>query len=93
VDHFPPAQPALALKTVLLELYASVWEDRWLKSPKKKIPKSTEPKTPINGGHTSIYRILRSAKQDAAKMFKAVASPSQRGRRRLREFFVARAKE
>jgi len=67
VDHFPPAQTALALKTYLRELFASVWEDRWLKSPKKKIPKSTEPKKPINGGHTSIYRILRTAKQNAAK--------------------------
>jgi hypothetical protein len=67
VDHFQPAETAAAFKTHLRKLFAWVWEDRWLKSPKKKIPKSTEPKTPINGGHTSIYRILRTAKQNAAK--------------------------
>ena len=67
IDHFAPPQTATALKTYLRERLASVWEDRWLKSPKKKIPKSRDPKKPINGGHTSIYRILRTAKQTAAK--------------------------
>jgi hypothetical protein len=67
VDHFQPAETAAALKTHLRKLFASVWEDRWLKSPKKSVPKSTQPKKPINGGHTSIYRILRAAKRNVAK--------------------------
>jgi len=66
-DHFPSAPTATALKTHLRKLFASVWKDRWLKSPKKKPPKPTAPKIPINGGHTSIYRILRTANQNAAK--------------------------
>lgn len=67
VDHFPPAHTASDLKTYLRELLASVWEDRWLKSPKKKRARSTEAKKPINGGHTSIYRILRTAKENAIR--------------------------
>jgi hypothetical protein len=67
VDHFQPFVTAMELQTYLQGLFASVWEDRWLKSPKKKPPKSTEPKKPINGGHTSIYRILRTAKENAVR--------------------------
>lgn len=67
VDHFVPFATALDLKAYLQELFAPVWEERWVKSPKKKRPKSTEAKTPINGGHTSIYRILRAAKQKVPK--------------------------
>lgn len=67
VDHFQPAETAAAVKTHLRNLFATVWEDRWLKSPKKKQPKPPAPKTPINGGHTSIYRILRAAKHRAAE--------------------------
>jgi len=67
VAHFQPATTALELKTYLGKLLASVWEDRWLKSPKKNIPKSTAPKKTINGGHTSIYRILRTARQKSPK--------------------------
>jgi hypothetical protein len=65
--HFLPARTAPELKTYLRELLACVWEDRWLKSPKKNIPKSTEPKKPVSGGHTSIYRILRTAAQNSTK--------------------------
>lgn len=67
IDYFQPVDTALDLKTHLQERFASVWEERWLKSPKKKTPKSTEPKKPINGGHTSIYRILRAAKATGSK--------------------------
>jgi hypothetical protein len=61
--HFEPAASAQQLQAHLEQLFADVWEDRWIKSPKKKIPKSTTAKIPIAGGHTSIYRILQAAKQ------------------------------
>lgn len=67
VDHFQPFATANDLKAYLQELFAPVWEDRWVKSPKKKKPKSTAPKKRIEGGHTSIYRILRAAKQKVPK--------------------------
>lgn len=66
-DHFQPPPTAAAVKTHLQHLFESVWEDRWLKSPKKNIPNSTEPKKRINGGHTSIFRILRAASQSEQK--------------------------
>jgi hypothetical protein len=45
-------------------ILADVWHDRWIKSPKKKKipkPKST---TVVNGGHTSLYRIIQAAKSN-----------------------------
>lgn len=67
VDHFVPSATALDLKASLEELLAPVWEERWVKSPKKKRPKSTEAKKPINGGHTSIFRILQASKQKTSQ--------------------------
>ena len=67
VDHFHPVATASELKPYLEQLLASAWEDRWIKSPKKKIPKKSDPKKTIQGGHTSIYRILRTEKQQTVK--------------------------
>ncbi len=67
VDYFQPAVTAFELKAYLEQLFASVWEDHWLKSPKKKIPRTSEPRKTIKGGHTSIYRIIRTAMQQKQK--------------------------
>lgn len=59
--YFQPAATAAQLQARLEQLLAEVWEDRWIKSPPKKLPKAPPPQTKIAGGHTSIYRILQAA--------------------------------
>lgn len=63
IDYFQPATDASELKSRLECLLGDVWEDHWIKSPKKKIPLSTKTKKKVQGGHTSIYRIIRAAKR------------------------------
>lgn len=43
-------------------LLADVWHDRWIKSPKKKKFPKQAPAKFVSGGHTSIYRILQTAR-------------------------------
>ena len=61
-DYFSPAATAQHMQARLEQLLGHVWEDRWIKSPKKKIPPATPAKKTIPGGHTSIQRILQAAK-------------------------------
>jgi hypothetical protein len=63
IEYFQPAATARELTAQLDQLFADVWEEHWVKSPKKRIPKSTVKKKPINGGHTSIFRIMQEAKR------------------------------
>ncbi len=65
IDYFQPVGNAAELKLRLEELFSDVWEDHWIKSKKKKAPKASKKKTTINGGHTSIFRIIRDAKRKA----------------------------
>lgn len=62
IDYFGPVANATELKTRLECLFANVWKNHWIKSPKKKVPKSSQKKKTIAGGHTSIFRIIRDAK-------------------------------
>jgi hypothetical protein len=57
----PVWSSARDLKRHLTRLFRHEWQDRWLKSPPKKKPRSPTPKKSIAGGHTSIHRILRDA--------------------------------
>lgn len=45
-------------------LLADLWHDRWIKSPKKKKPPKPKSTTVINGGHTSLYRIIQASKSN-----------------------------
>jgi hypothetical protein len=62
-DAFLPAAHAGQVRRRLARLLADVWEDRWIKSPQKRIPKTIPTKKPIRGGHTSVFRILQAAKR------------------------------
>ena len=62
IDYFGPIANATELKTRLERLFADVWENHWIKSPKKNVPKSSKKKKTIAGGHTSIFRIIRNTK-------------------------------
>jgi len=57
-NPFPPAELAGRVQALL----AGVWHDRWIKSPKKRKHPKTKPTTVINGGHTSLYRIIQASK-------------------------------
>jgi len=61
IEHFQPFDDARELTARLQKLFEDVWKDHWVKSPKKKIPKTPVKRQRINGGHTSIFRIIREA--------------------------------
>lgn len=66
IAYFQPAADADELKDQLQTLLADSWHDYWIKSPrKKKPPASIIKRRPVEGGHTSIHRILQAAKQKA----------------------------
>jgi hypothetical protein len=55
---------AAELRGRLRDLLAAAWTDRWLKAkPKKAPPKEQPPRKYIRGGHTSVYRLLRKARE------------------------------
>jgi hypothetical protein len=60
LDYFQPSGDANDIIARLRSLLANVWEDEWIKSPKKQIPPQRKQKT-VHGGHTSIYRLIRMA--------------------------------
>lgn len=61
LDYFQPSLTAAQLKLRLEQLFQNTWEDYWVKSPATKRKPPGEKKT-IQGGHTSIFRILRDAR-------------------------------
>jgi len=60
LGYFAPSSDAHQVKSRLTSLLADVWEDEWIKSPKKKNAPTRKKKT-VKGGHTSIYRLIRAA--------------------------------
>jgi hypothetical protein len=66
---------AAALAARLGELLGGVWTDRWLKAPPRKAPPKDPPaKHYLRGGHSSVYRLLRHARQE--KQIKRVVNSS-----------------
>ena len=63
IDYFKPTANVQQLVSRLESLLQNVWHDRWLKSPKKAPPRKLPKRKPIQGGHTSIYRILQAAER------------------------------
>jgi len=52
-----------ALKKRLKELMKSAWTERWRKAPAKKRSVKHPNKEYLKGGHNSVYRLLREARQ------------------------------
>lgn len=60
--YFQPPVDADDLTNQLHNLLETVWQDYWSKSPPKKKPPGTSKKQTIQGGHTSLYRMIKAAK-------------------------------
>jgi hypothetical protein len=62
IEYFQAPTNTTDLIEHLQTLLADEWHDRWIKSPKKKKATKKEPKKLVNGGHTSLYRIIQASK-------------------------------
>ena len=61
IEHLRPIADAGQLRDKLQELLAPTWSTLWRKAPKKKNTARTKRSVEIPGGHTSMYRLLRTA--------------------------------
>ncbi len=62
LDYFHTACTAKELDAHLQSRLAETWYDRWIKSPPKNKSSTAKPKKTVSGGHTSLYRIMQTAK-------------------------------
>lgn len=53
-----------ALRRYLADKLATVWTDRWIKSPTRKRPPKSPRRAYICGGHSSVDKILRGVHQE-----------------------------
>jgi hypothetical protein len=65
LEYFQDSCSKSELIEYVQALLADVWHDRWIKSPKKQKFKKPKATTVVNGGHTSLYRIIRDSKANS----------------------------
>lgn len=65
VEYFEDPYTKVELVAHLQALLANGWQDRWIKSPKKKKYPKAKQTTYVKGGHTSLYRIIQESKPQA----------------------------
>jgi hypothetical protein len=65
VEYFQDPYTKVELVEHILALLEDEWQDRWIKSPKKKKYQKAKQTTYVKGGHTSLYRIIQESKPQA----------------------------